>query len=209
VLDLVAPQLCPLCGRKLRGLPPGHVASHGGAALRSIAVLGGEPVLLLSGGLLEGDYRRLVHAFKFSADFAAGALLSEAMVATLPAAGLWDAVVAVPAHRARERERGWVPAEWLAAEVAKATDRPLRKFLRRIRYEGAATGAGAALRRRLVAGAFESRNAWGRLLLVDDVWTTLATFRECRRALLAAGALSVDLLTAAHRPRTWKKLQYG
>ena len=46
-------------------------------------------------------------------------------------------------------------------------------------------------------GAIENR----RLLLVDDVFTTGATVEEAARALRAAGAASVDVLTLARTPR--------
>jgi predicted amidophosphoribosyltransferase len=36
-----------------------------------------------------------------------------------------------------------------------------------------------------------------RILLVDDVWTTGSTARECAKTLKAAGALSVDVVTVA------------
>jgi predicted amidophosphoribosyltransferase len=60
-------------------------------------------------------------------------------------------------------------------------------------------------RRRNIRGAFrvaaqgdiENR----RLLLVDDVFTTGATVEEAARALRAAGAASVDVLTLARTPR--------
>ena len=36
-----------------------------------------------------------------------------------------------------------------------------------------------------------------RVVLIDDVFTTGSTARECAKALLAAGAKSVDVLTVA------------
>jgi predicted amidophosphoribosyltransferase len=52
-----------------------------------------------------------------------------------------------------------------------------------------------------VKGAFEVKRpeviAGKRVLLVDDVFTTGATIRECGKALLQAGAEEVNVLTVA------------
>jgi predicted amidophosphoribosyltransferase len=48
-----------------------------------------------------------------------------------------------------------------------------------------------------LAGAFRAGRAPGRVLLVDDVMTTGATADACARALRAAGALDVMVLTFA------------
>jgi predicted amidophosphoribosyltransferase len=52
-----------------------------------------------------------------------------------------------------------------------------------------------------VRGAFALRTgrsvAGRRLVLIDDVFTTSATVRECARVLRRAGAAQVDVLTLA------------
>ena len=76
-----------------------------------------------------------------------------------------------------------------------------RRLLRRIRATRELGHAGPALRLAEVAGAFAvadaSRVRGRRCLLIDDVFTTGATFSECTEALLHAGALSVDVLALA------------
>jgi predicted amidophosphoribosyltransferase len=51
-----------------------------------------------------------------------------------------------------------------------------------------------------VAPRFLPRLAGQRVLLVDDVLTSGATADACARALLSAGAASVDVLAAARVP---------
>jgi predicted amidophosphoribosyltransferase len=57
-------------------------------------------------------------------------------------------------------------------------------------------------RRRNVRGAFAATRAPpGRIVLVDDVYTTGATASEAARCLLRAGARRVDVVTFARTVR--------
>ena len=62
---------------------------------------------------------------------------------------------------------------------------------------------GPAARRRNLRGAFRvnakrlARDAGKRVLLIDDVMTTGLTAAGCAKALYAAGASQVDVLTVA------------
>jgi len=204
VLDLLAPLICPLCGQRLAradacpacGLPGGAPVS------RRLQEDDLGPYLVMAGGPLAGDLRRLVHAFKYRQDPVALALLAaQAHGAIPPGVSGWDALVPVPAHPVRRRERGWDAADGFARRLAPLLGLPVVRPLRRVRYSEPLTGHGRLARRRLVAGTLAACHAWGRLLLIDDVVTTGTTFRACRRALLAAGAASVDLLAGARTPR--------
>ena len=109
------------------------------------------------------------------------------------------AVVPVPLHPARLRERGFNQAELLAGPVAKALGVPcLQAAMRRLGIEAQA-GLHADARRHNVVGAFVPgpERVWGKVLLVDDVFSTGATAGACARALLAAGADQVIVLTLA------------
>lgn len=114
-----------------------------------------------------------------------------------------DALVPVPLHRRRERERGFNQAQALCHGVRRGTDLPVWRALRRTR----ATATQARLTRdeRLhnLRGAFAVAGRWpvtgAHLLLVDDVFTTGSTVHECARVLRGAGAASVRVLTVARR----------
>jgi predicted amidophosphoribosyltransferase len=56
-------------------------------------------------------------------------------------------------------------------------------------------------RRRNVRGAFRAGEARGRIVLVDDVYTTGATSSAAATALRAAGATRVDVVTFARAVR--------
>jgi ComF family protein len=114
------------------------------------------------------------------------------------------AVVPVPLHWRRRRERGYNQAELLARAIAGAADRPCCRALVKVAPRPPQAGLSAAARLRNAAGAYRARLPGrllgARLLLVDDVFTTGATAEACTRALLRAGARSVDVLTVARVP---------
>ena len=124
---------------------------------------------------------------------AGSALLSEA-----------DWLVPVPLHRRRLFHRRYNQSALLARALGRLAGRPaLLDGLRRVRATQSLEGLTPAQRSAAVTGAFEvlasrrDRIAGARVLLIDDVLTTGATAGACARALLAAGALQVDLLVAA------------
>jgi ComF family protein len=108
-------------------------------------------------------------------------------------------LVAVPTSRAAYRRRGYDPVQLL---LRRGGHRPAR-VLRRSRATGSqkalsATQRESNLRDSMVATA---RLDGRRFLLVDDVLTTGATLRECRRALEAAGGRVVGAATLAFTPK--------
>jgi ComF family protein len=124
-----------------------------------------------------------------------------------------DAIIPVPLHAHKLRARGFNQAlelaRWAliglgrAPALAPRTGLPRleRHLLHRVRDTRELGHAGPAARFAEVAGAFvvsdTARLADRRVLVVDDVFTTGATFNECADALLRAGATSVDVLALA------------
>ncbi|HEY4394182.1 MAG TPA: ComF family protein [Polyangia bacterium] len=124
-----------------------------------------------------------------------------------------DAVVAVPLHAHKLRSRGFNQAlelaRWALLGLSRAPalgpcdglPRLERHLLHRVRATRELGHAGPAARFAEVVGAFlcsdTARLRGRRVLLVDDVFTTGATFNECADALLRAGASAVDVLALA------------
>lgn len=193
---------CPLCGRAASGrlgacpsclatlaAPPGH------------ARLNGVDVLWL--GPYEGPWLRAVRAVKFGGRRSLARVLGRRLAIQARRAG-WPVgrVAAVPLHRVRRIRRGYDQAWLLAAAAATELGAPAWPGLRRIRPTARQARGGAPARRSNVAGAFECRRLPPvPVLLVDDVWTTGATARACRDALLKAGAREVRVAVVARAGR--------
>ncbi|MBD3237347.1 MAG: hypothetical protein GF330_11625, partial [Candidatus Eisenbacteria bacterium] len=143
LLDLLAPIGCPLCGGRLSTPPdcPRCALPDRALAVRELRSGGSGPYLVLSGGWLRGPLRRLVHAHKYRHAPGARELLVAQTCLAVPPRLRWDALVAVPSHATRCRERGGSDAvAELARGLSRALRLPLRRLLRRVRYTPPLTG---------------------------------------------------------------------
>ncbi|HET7267054.1 MAG TPA: ComF family protein [Oleiagrimonas sp.] len=143
---------------------------------------------------------RLETRYKFSANLAAGRTLATLWLQH-PPAEMPQAIVPVPLHAARLRQRGYDQAHQLARLIARQMRLPLRDDgLRRMRGTAAQSRLDAVARRRNVRGAFELRTRAplpAHVALFDDVLTTGATVGECTRVLRRAGVERVDVWAVA------------
>lgn len=147
----------------------------------------------------EGVGKRIVHALKYGAYLP---VVDKLMVPMMRGAvtGDFDLVVPVPLHRTRLRERGFNQAELMARGVAEKIKTPISDRLQAVRRTRDQVDLSAAERRANVEGAFRARGtAAGRILLVDDVFTTGATLSAAATELRRAGA---DRITALSLCRT-------
>jgi len=141
-------------------------------------------------------YRRALWFEPFLADLlvrAAGPVLSPEQ---------WDAIVPVPLHPAKQREREFNQAARLAAHLAQATQIPVQdRWLRRVVATRTQTQLSREQRAANVRRAFALRPGvrlhGARIILLDDVLTTGATTSACARVLRVAGAADVGVWTVA------------
>lgn len=111
-------------------------------------------------------------------------------------------VTCVPMWREKERKRGFNQAKVLAEIVAREFGLKEVDLLLRIRPTSPMFGLKKAERRENVRGAFKlidpaKKMVNQSIILVDDVWTTGATMRECAGVLKRSGAETVWGLTLA------------
>jgi ComF family protein len=224
-LDLVFPALCPVCDATLgegrrdplcgscwsaiprltsSGCPRCGAPLAAGDSSACGACLADPPSWDWARAAAEyaGVVREAIHAFKFQGRRAlarplAGLILAQCGDAL---AGDVSALVPVPLASAREQERGYNQAALLAEAVGAGTTVAVRpRWLARVRATLAQSDLGAADRRANVRGAFVASPAAAghHVVVVDDVLTTGATAAECARAVRAAGAARVGVLTVA------------
>jgi len=97
------------------------------------------------------------------------------------------AVTYIPSSWTRRLQRGGMPTQYLAEEVSRILRVPLYSLLRLTRRTRKQGMLSDAERRENVRGAFavrsSSRTPGGRILVVDDVWTTGSTIREAAEVL--------------------------
>jgi ComF family protein len=114
----------------------------------------------------------------------------------------WDAIVPVPLHPTKERDREFNQAQRLASRLSHATGISLHSdWLRRIEPTLTQTTLSRAERAKNVHRAFSAQANLqvngARIVLIDDVFTTGATTSACARVLKAAGAGDVCVWTVA------------
>ncbi|WP_263382221.1 ComF family protein [Granulicella arctica] len=160
-------------------------------------------------GVYKDELRTLVHLLKYERVRAAAKPLGKMLARAIDMLELTGdvAMIAVPLYPTKERQRGYNQAMLLADAAARLTGRTnvrLRAahgLLRRVRDTESQFALSSKGRRTNLRGAFAVPDASaisGRtVLLIDDIYTTGATARECARVLVRAGAAKVFVATLA------------
>lgn len=109
-----------------------------------------------------------------------------------------QALIPVPIHETRRRERGYNQAELLAAEVGMLTGIPVRRDIL-YRKKKTAPQKELSSRERVenLKKAFEAQMQKPqivRAVLIDDIYTTGSTAEACTQALLQAGMQEIYIL---------------
>jgi ComF family protein len=225
LLDVLLPPSCVLCGRTVTGISlcedcrsdlpwtGGHCRQcglplpHGADSICGRCVRKPPPYArTLSPLEYSFPVDRLVQAFKFRRQHAAGRVLSRLLCDWLTDLGeaLPEALVPVPLHPLRFHSRGFNQAWELARYAGARLGIPvISTALRRRRHTPAQSGLDRKQRHKNIRGVFrwQARTAAPEhVAVVDDVMTTGTTAAECARVLRRAGARRVDVWVAARTP---------
>lgn len=186
--------LCPICSHPMQGIL--HCPNCADRRW-SLSVI-------VPGCCYEGLAREMVHRFKYGCDQSLmrplGDLMLPAMLDPRLDGKIFDAIVPVPLHPLREREREFNQSALLAKRLSQHLKLPVSHLLRRTRATVAQAGFDRKHRLENLEGAFEARGFMEEgmsLLLVDDVTTTGTTLNLCASVLSAAGAGEISAVTVA------------
>ncbi|NPV82515.1 MAG: ComF family protein [Candidatus Aminicenantes bacterium] len=191
--------VCPVCGRfyhqaAASGLPCGHCLERPEPFSRHRSL-----------GPYSGRLKEIILLFKYKGCEVLSQPLAAMAHEHLASDGFFnglDFIVPVPLHRKREKQRGFNQAELLGRALSGLSGVTLLPgILIKIRNTPAQVSLEAGERETNLRTAFTVRKAEkinGRaVLLVDDVFTTGSTLRECAAELRRAGAREVRALTVA------------
>lgn len=191
--------ICPSCGRFYEGAGEPHLCRACGDERPSFSIHRscGKYAGTLKDVILLYKYRRYSILGRRLANFAFQAVGGDDE--------LWrgvNAVVPVPLHARRKRERGFNQAKVFSERLARLKGlRLVDDALIKIRNVPPQTSLEAGDRAKNVRGAYlvkRDKGIKGKIILVaDDVFTTGATIKECSRTLLEAGAKEVRAITLA------------
>jgi competence protein ComFC len=152
-------------------------------------------------GPFDGWLRGAVVEFKYHGEWARAAQLGTPLATTVASLQGVDALVPVPLHSSRLRQRGFNQSLLLAQYAGDLLRVEVKDALVRTRRTDAQVNLGAELRMANVAGAFavqpNASVAGLSVVLIDDVVTTGSTLSACAEALLSVGATSVKAASLA------------
>lgn len=198
-LRVVDSPSCLCCGRFFEGAGEPHLCAD---------CLGSRPLFARhrSAARYEGIVKDIILLYKYRGFAVLSGVLAELVLCSLAGdEDFWsgiEAVVPVPLHPAREKSRGFNQARLVAKRLAKQRHLPLLAGrLVKVRKTEPQTSLGGQAREVNLKGAFQVRKCGGikgkTVLLVDDVYTTGSTIRECSAALRKAGVREVRAVTVA------------
>jgi len=190
---------CPVCGVIFPDSPAGnHLCA---------SCLGKRPWFTSARAAVvyDGVIHDAIHRFKYGRNVTTGAPLARILAdfdfkdADF---GIFDAIVPVPLHIRRLRQRGFNQSLILARALAEKHGLNVDfSLLKRRKLTLTQTGLDKKERERNIAGAFIAGSPQKirdkNLILVDDVYTTGATVNECAKTLVKAGARQVAVITLA------------
>jgi ComF family protein len=214
-IDLMYPKRCAGCGRRGKwvcahceaalalftepwcqrcGIPPGYGRCR-------CETLPDALDLVRSVGAYTGWLRGAVIQLKYHGEWGRAQPLGRDLAHRIASVPAVDALVPVPLHPARLRQRGFNQSLLLARHAGRLLDVNVADVLIRTRQTSAQVSLGAEARAMNVAGAFALRPrhevAGQSFVLVDDVITTGSTLAACAETLLVAGARAVAAATVA------------
>jgi len=203
-IEAIEPPVCPYCGLPWPG--DGRADICGRCQVSPLQLDG-----FRACAIHDGPLRKAIHQFKYEDLRGLAGLLGQLMAdgwnRLAPNDLELDALVPVPLHRNRQRQRGYNQAALLARELGDCLQLPvIEDAVVRSRATAPRVDLNAQARRANVRDAFHCQGnglSGKHVLLVDDVCTTGSTLESACLALRGVGVSSVWACTLTRaRPDT-------
>lgn len=154
-------------------------------------------------GVLNEALQKSIHALKYDSITGLATPLGKLMAtAIIEAQWTQGLIIPVPLHKMRYQERGYNQAALLSQVIADQLGwQQNTESLARFRDTPSQVGLNAQERRQNMVDAFTVNDPEDirdhDIILIDDVYTTGATLRECAKALFKVGVRTVRAVVAA------------
>lgn len=150
-----------------------------------------------------GIGKELIYKLKYGGKTQLAKVISALMEERLRNEGLAiDAIVPVPIHENKLKERGFNQSYLIAQELGGRLGKPIIDCLERTKETKEQYNLDRTQRYLNINGAFSVKLSYNigkykNILLVDDIYTTGSTVNECSKVLKDFGAEAVYVITAA------------
>jgi ComF family protein len=152
----------------------------------------------------EGVIKECIHLFKYKKKLSLRKLFANLLLNSFNSHFTkdYDLIMAVPMHPLKKFYREFNQSEILARDFSFYSKiKYLRGGLKRIKFGKSQTSLNSSQRKENIKGALKVSKphqiCGKKILLIDDVATTLSTANECAKSLLLSDAKLVDVLTLA------------
>jgi len=198
IINILLPKTCVACGKEGKYI-----------CEKCSLFLSEAPTVFMAGGLeelvsaweYEGVIKNIIFKIKYDGMFdAIDELVEKAFGIREPYVPEDTIITFVPIFKKKEKRRGFNQAELIAKKVGEITGREVSPLLEKIKDTPSQTELNKEERIANVKDSFqrkEGMNCYNNVLLVDDVWTSGATMKECCRILKRSGVKKVWGFTLA------------
>jgi ComF family protein len=195
-------EICRQCGLPLNGATPPHACGH-------CQQLRPDYDHVISAFAYAPPVSQLVAKLKFRGQIQLARLLGELLAKKIESAGRTQAqaLLPVPLHPARLRQRGFNQALEIARPLTQTLGLPLLSdCIQRCRDTRPQSDQAATQRERNIRGAFGIHQppTYSRIAIVDDVMTSGHTVNEIAKLLRTAGVEQIEVWCVA---RAWPHTQ--
>ena len=188
ILDILLPKKCVGCGKE-----GSYICEKCGLFLSEAPSVFSEKDLeeIISIWEYEGIIKKIIYKIKYAGMFdAIDELVEKAFQVREPYIPEDTTITFVPMYAKKEKERGFNQAELIARKIGKITNREVLALLKKTKNTPSQTELNKEERAANVKDVFkreEGVSCYNNVLLVDDIWTSGATMRECAKALRRSG----------------------